>query len=78
MEDTADVVVPGFTRRETLTIMDGLVVRWQEDRGKSAALEVSASRNGIMVSGYSASYTDVERLHVLLDLAQAEYDRLRT
>lgn len=46
--------VPGWEVRETPTICDGLVVRWNLkcDRGIPGRFEVSASRNGVMVSGY--------------------------
>ena len=40
-----------FEREETPTIMDGLVVRWTFNTGWVNKPEISASRNGVCISG---------------------------
>lgn len=53
-----DAATPGWEIHETPTICDGLVVRWTQkhDRGVRG-LEISASRNGVMVSGFMGHAT---------------------
>lgn len=58
--------IPGsnFTRTENPTIMDGRVIRYREKGGNENTknLEISASRNGVMLQGYSFCITSEERL----------------
>jgi hypothetical protein len=78
-----------FIRRETPTVMNGRVVRWREaivsadgelvESGAPNALEISASRDGVMIQGYSAIYALPEtrkRLMEVLDEAFEEYGRM--
>jgi len=59
----------GFERTYTPTIMDGPVIRWKI----GYSTEVSASRNGVLISGaYMLSYpADYERFEKLLALARS-------
>lgn len=41
-----------FDREETPTIMDGLVIRWTMKVGWASKPEISASRNGVGLSGH--------------------------
>lgn len=42
-----------FLRRDTPTIMSGRVVRWREKSDYGNVMEISASRDGVMLQGYS-------------------------
>jgi hypothetical protein len=68
-----------FRRKKTPTIMDGLVVRWTVSKGHSRAGEISASRNGVLVSGYFPRTCDKEWLKgfkATLDIAFDEYRKM--
>lgn len=69
----------GFSRTEDSTMLDGTVIRWKES-DKRGALEISASKNGVMMQGYSELYNTKEgkdRLVSLLDTAYQESERLK-
>ena len=51
-----------FDREETPTIMDGLVIRWTMKVGWSNRPEISASRNGVCLSGCWPTLKSVEEL----------------
>ena len=57
------------------TVMDGPVFRWTYPK-KAGGFQVSASRNGVMVCGHSATYADVGELCELLRLAQGVHQQL--
>lgn len=68
----------GFYRSGNHTIMSGHVERWEEDLSdRRDCLTVSASRDGVMVQGYSRHIRDVTNLKAVLDVAEAEYHRLK-
>lgn len=69
----------GFYRTENHTIMSGRVVRWDQEKPDSRlnGMEVSASRDGVMVQGYSRAMQSVDDLKAVLDLAQAEHEAMR-
>lgn len=60
----------GFEVHENPTVMSGYVVRWKE-RGPINALEISASRDGIMLQGQSHPYAGDAVEIVVKVLAQA-------
>lgn len=68
-----------FDRNVTPTIMDGEVVRWQGRVSWLTKPEISASRNGILISGAWPVFDEVglETIKNTLDLAVIEYHRLK-
>jgi hypothetical protein len=64
-----------FNRDETPTIMDGLVVRWKGKVNYANYPEISASRNGVLISGAWPVMTaaGIEEVHTILDLALNEF-----
>ena len=65
-----------FTRKETQTIMDGLVIRWYGQVIWVDHPEISASRNGVLISGSWPVVKSVQEIKDILDLAEAEYKKL--
>ena len=71
-----------FTRTRTPTIMDGVVIRWTlvgYDRWAQPG-EISASRNGVLISGSWPVLSDPEELATIkatLDEAVEAHRRLR-
>ena len=66
-----------FEREETPTIMDGKVVRWKAKTGWVNQPEISASRNGVAISGAWPTFTDVDSVKTQLDEAYLEYLKLK-
>ncbi len=66
-----------WERVETPTIMDGLVVRWYGKVSWENKPEISASRNGVLISGAFPVLTDVSSVKAMLDTAHAEYLKLK-
>lgn len=56
---------PMFEREETPTIMDGLAFRWSMNVGWSNRPEISASRNGVSLSGCWPILHSVERVDAI-------------
>lgn len=68
-----------FARKETPTIMDGLVIRWQLGGGGPFTGEISASRNGVLICGTWPTFRDPEALveiKAILDEAYREHHRM--
>lgn len=55
-----------FTRKDTPTIQDGLVVRYQLEPDSPGGGEISASRNGVCISGYFPTMSE-EMVQEFLD-----------
>lgn len=67
-----------FTRQDTPTVMDGLVVRYKNGEFQGD-LEISASRNGVMISGYSRaikSKKDLMEFSMCMTKAYRQYERI--
>jgi hypothetical protein len=69
-----------FERRDTATIMDGMVVRYRGKVHYVNAPKISASRNCVMVSGHLEIYThdDMCDVHEVLRTAWEQHRRLRS
>jgi len=65
-----------FYRIAHQTIMSGLVVRYKELPDRLNGFEVSVSRDGIMLQGYSRHIENIEGLKEVLDHAQSIYEKL--
>lgn len=65
-----------FEREETPTIMEGRVVRWKGKVPWANYPEISASRNGVLISGAWPVVTDVESIISQLNEALREYGQL--
>ncbi len=60
--------------------MDGLVIRWTEESKGEQPLEISASKNGVMIQGFSECYNNREqkdRVIELLDIAYTEHEAIK-
>jgi hypothetical protein len=58
-----------FEREDTPTIMDGMVVRWYGKVYYANKPEISASRNGVCISGVWDQVREVESIKAQLDEA---------
>ena len=67
----------GWKCRYTPTIMDGPVFRWSEPSPYPGHLEISASRNGVMLDGPSSCYQDLKNLYGVLNIAMQVHDGLK-
>lgn len=67
----------GVTRRQTATIMDGLVIRYEFAANWTNTPEVNASRNGVSLGGSWPIIKDLSRLLAVLELARMDYEMLR-
>ena len=68
-----------FEREETPTVMDGIVIRWRAIVGWHDIPEISASRNGVLISGSwpVLEGKGIEAVKAQLDEAHAKYQELK-
>lgn len=71
--------VDGWEMRKTPTVCDGTVLRFsREGERQVRGLEVRASRNGVLISGYDfVARHDVSDLIAILEMAQRHARSLR-
>lgn len=68
-----------FERKDTPTVMDGMVVRWKGMVEWRNYPEISASRNGVCISGGwpTLGYNDIESIKAKLDEAYTKHQELQ-
>jgi hypothetical protein len=69
----------GVEREDTPTIMDGLVVRYRLWGSGAGGFEISASRNGVVVGGYSPTcgLEQVDAIRLVLWWCARQFDVLQ-
>lgn len=66
-----------FYRISHPTIGSGLVVRYKEYNDAPNGLEISASRDGVVIGGYAPTVQDVEGIKQVLDRARSWHIRIK-